>query len=129
VPDELPDRPPAELFDVCWRLHLETMRAGHYDEAYHLLATALHCAERAGSLALISGVEGMAALHQEAIDALDPPATHSTAAAKERGSTPLFTNLRGTARAMGARVRSVQVVDRAHRDAAAQANLPTREEQ
>ncbi|HUR93710.1 MAG TPA: hypothetical protein VMY76_03945 [Gemmatimonadales bacterium] len=104
-------RPPAELFDVLWHLHQEAMRAGSYDAAYHLLAAALHCAERAESLALIGGVESIAAIHQEELDAVEPPEPHSTASAKARGTSPLFTSLRTAARAMAARIRADRVVD------------------
>jgi hypothetical protein len=101
-----PVRSPVELFEVLWRLHLEAMRGGSYEAAYHILAAALHCAERAGSVTFVGSVKGIAGLHQEEIDALVPPNVHSTAAAQARGTIPVFTSLEATAQAMAVRMRA-----------------------
>jgi hypothetical protein len=101
---ERSDRAPGEFFDVLWHLHIEAMRGAHWDIAYHLLAAALHCAELADNLALVTSVQGMAALHQEAIDALDPPSRYATSSAQVRGTSPLFTSLHDTARAIAGRL-------------------------
>jgi hypothetical protein len=112
--DEKRGRPPGELFDVLWLLHLEALRAGQVEVAYHVLAAALHCAELMASVALMAHVESTAGLHQETIDARDPRDAYSTAAAQDRGTTPLFTSLQATARAMAGRTRVDRVVE-AHR--------------
>jgi hypothetical protein len=106
-----PARAPAELFDVLWRLHFELMRAGSVDAAYHTLAAALHCAEAIGSLGLIGGVENITTLHQEEVDALDPPHPRSTREAAARGTFALFTSLHATARAMRARMAATRAIE------------------
>jgi hypothetical protein len=106
LPDDQPARPPSELFDVLWLLHLQIIRTGSYEGAYHVLAGALHCAELVGSLGLVGEVERIAAYHQQGIDAIDPSHPLSTAAAQTRGTGPIFASLSATARAMRARMRA-----------------------
>jgi hypothetical protein len=85
------------------------MRTGQWEIAYHLLAAALHSAEAAGNLALVTSVQGMAVLHQEASDALDPPSRYATSSASARGTTPLFASLHDTARAIAGRLSAERV--------------------
>jgi len=109
LPDGQPPRLLGELFDVLWLLHLQVLRTGSYEAGYHVLAAALHCAEEVGSLGLVGEVERMAARHQLEMDALEPPHRLSTAEAQTRGTSPIFTRLSATARAMRVRLRAEQV--------------------
>jgi hypothetical protein len=117
-------RPSGELFDVLWRLHLEAMQSASYEAAYHILAAALHCAELGGSVARVAEVERIAIVHQQELDARRPSHPLSTAGAATRGTNPLFTSLRGTARVMRVRLHADQVLQgqRASREAADQAD-------
>ena len=95
-----------EHAETLLRLNTSTFEAGQQAIAYHSLAAALHCAEEVRDERLVDRVLERALGQQALLDGEKPDHRLSTKGSHLRGTTPLFTNLAGAARAIRVRLKT-----------------------
>jgi len=106
-----------KLYRTLMQMHEDTFAAGLFEVSYHLLAAALHAAEEADNLELITRVEMQATQRQAEIDRSQPQHKVSSASAAGRGNFALFTALSATAGAARGRIAADQAVARVRNEA------------
>ena len=81
------------MFERLMTLNREAFEVGHYSTAYHALAAALHEVQEQQAAQNLCRVQQVAEEQLAWIDSAAPGYEHSTASAKTRGHTSIFTLL------------------------------------
>jgi hypothetical protein len=106
-----------KLYRTLMQMHEETFDAGLLEVSYHLLAAALHAAEKVNDIERLGRLETLATQRQAEIDRTQPQHKVSSASANGRGNFALFTSLSAIASAARGRIAADQAVARIRHEA------------
>src|SRR5262245_21468747 len=98
------------LFTAIISLNSEAAKAREFEVAYHLLAAALHAAEKTNDEDGIEDVRRLATDQGAAVDAV-PDHPLASVNATRRGTMPLYETLLMMARAKLAQIKAQRVID------------------
>jgi hypothetical protein len=105
--------PTADVYTQALALNGSAFAGSHYEVAYHLLMSALHCAEDLGDMDRLAEVSALAGAQQRSLDQAAPG--HRLATASARGARGVFAVAATTAEGVRQRLHSQQWIAAHHR--------------